>query len=312
MDVGVIGTETMGKNHTRVYSRIREVQNIYVFDAVKRNTDGLKKYGATVCSSLDELLQKVDAVSICVPTEHHAVITHEVINKNVHCLIEKPITLTLEEGEKLLDALPRDLIVGVGHIERFNPIVDEIKKVANRIRYCEIRRHNPASTRITDATVVKDLMIHDIDIVFNVLFRGKDHSLYSAGDQDVCSALVKFNGSIASLSTNRISSKKIRSIYVEEEDYTVEGDFMLQAVYVYRKSEKYGFKDDRYTQENIIEKVLLNRVEPLYVELEIFVDCVKHHQTFPVTPEQAVNNLRICEELERGLQWDTISMKQLS
>ena len=91
-------------------------------------------------------------------------------------MIEKPITLSLEEGENLLDALPRGLIVGVGHIERFNPIVNEIKKVANHIRYCEIRRHNPASTRITDATVVKDLMIHDIDIVFNVLFRGKEHT----------------------------------------------------------------------------------------------------------------------------------------
>ena len=312
MDVGVIGTGTMGKNHVRVYSRIREVQNIYVFDAVKRSTDELKKYGAIVCGSLDELLRKIDAVSICVPTEHHAAITHKVIDKNVHCLIEKPITLSLEEGENLLDALPRGLIVGVGHIERFNPIINEIKKVTNHIRYCEIRRHNPASTRITDATVVKDLMIHDIDIVFNVLFRGKEHSLYSVGDQDVCSALVKFNGSIVALSTSRISSKKIRSIYVEEEEFTVEGDFMLQEVYVYRKPEKYGFKDDRYAQENIIEKVLLNKVEPLYVELETFVDCVKHHQAFPVTPEQAVNNLRICEEVERGLQWDTISMKQLS
>ena len=311
MDIGVIGTGLMGKNHVRVYSKIREVNDIYVFDKVKKNTNELKKYGVVICNSLDELLKKVDAVSICVPTNHHSTIAYEVIDKNVHCLIEKPVTLMLEDGEKFYDALPNDLIVGVGHIERFNPIVNEIKKLVNHIRYCEIKRHNPASKRITDATVVKDLMIHDIDIVFNIFFKGRKYNIYSAGDQDVCSSLTRFDDSIVSLSTSRISSKKIRSIYIEEEDYTIEGDFMLQEVYVYRKPEKYGFMDNRYTQENIIEKVLLNKVEPLYVELETFIDCVKCHQTFPVTFEQAFNNLRICEEVERGLQWDTISMKQL-
>ena len=218
-------------------------------------------------------------------------------------MIEKPVTLTSEEGEELLDVTSDDLIVGVGHIERFNPIVEEIKKVSDHISYCEIRRHNPASKRITDSTVVKDLMIHDIDIVSNVLFSKKDYSLHSAGNEDVCSTLLDFNGSVVSLSASRMSSKKIRSIYVGDEDCTVEGDFMLQEVYVYRKPERYGVKNERYTQENIIEKVLLNKVEPLYVELETFVKCVKN--------EQAVKNLKICEEVEKGFGWDILSMKQL-
>jgi len=311
MNVGVIGTGVMGKNHVRVYSKIREVQDICVFDSEPKNADELKEYDVVFCNSLDELLGRVDAASVCVPTEHHFDVINRVVSKNVHCLIEKPVTLTSEEGEELLDVNSDDLIVGVGHIERFNPIVEEIKKVSDHISYCEIRRHNPASTRITDSTVVKDLMIHDIDIVSNVLFSKKDYSLHSAGNEDVCSTLLDFNGSVVSLSASRMSSKKIRSIYVEDEDCTVEGDFMLQEVYVYRKPERYVVKNERYTQENIIEKVLLNKVEPLYVELETFVKCVKNHRKFPVTIEQAVKNLKICEEVEKGFGWDILSMKQL-
>jgi len=312
MDVGVIGTGVMGKSHARVYSKIRAVHDIYVFDSNKTKVEELRQYDAIVCDSLDELLHKVDAVSVCVPTENHFEVVNEVVGANVHCLIEKPLTLTSLEGEQLLHLVDGDLVVGVGHIERFNPIIDEIQKVSDHMRYCEIRRHNPASTRITDSTVVKDLMIHDIDIVFNVFFKDKTYGLNTVGNADVCSSLIDFDGSVVSLSASRMSSKKIRSIYVEETEFTVEGDFMLQEVYVYRKPERYGMRGDRYTQENIIEKVLVNKVEPLYVELRTFVDCVKHHREFPVTVEQAVHNLRVCEEIEKGFQWDILSTKQLS
>jgi predicted dehydrogenase len=312
MNVGVIGTGVMGKNHVRVYSKIREVQDICVFDSFDKHVDLGRQYDVVVCGSLDELLDRVDAVSICVPTEHHFEVVTRVVRENVHCLVEKPVTLTSDEGERLLDLLGAGLIVGVGHIERFNPIVDEIRKVSDHFCYCEIKRHNPGSARIDDSSVVKDLMIHDIDIVFNVLFKDKDYSLHSLGNADVCSSLVGFDDSVVSLSASRMSSKKIRSIYVEEEEFTVEGDFMLQEVYVYRKPERYGVQDERYTQENIIEKVLVNKVEPLFVELVTFVDCVKNHREFPVTVEQAVNNLRICEEIEKGFGWDILSMKQLS
>lgn len=311
MDVGVIGIGTMGKNHVRVYSKIRAVDDIYVLDVNKNNCRGLEDYGVLVCDSLDELLNKVDAVNICVPTEHHFNIAKKVIAANLHCLIEKPISLTIEQGEQLLDMVCNGLIVGVGHIERFNPIVNEVKKVADNISYCGIKRHNPSSTRITDSTVVKDLMIHDIDIIFNVLFKNKTYDFHCAGNRDVCSSLIDFKDSIASVSASRISSKKIRSIYVEEKEFTIEGDFMTQEVYVYSKPDRYSIKDERYVQENIIEKVLLNKVEPLFVELHTFVDCITSHTEFPVTVEQAVNNLKICEKMERSFGWDMINTKPL-
>ena len=300
MNVGVIGTGNMGVNHVRVYSRIRDTDDIYVFDSMKNKVNMLKKFGVIICDSLDELLNKVDAVSICVPTENHFKVAKDIIDRNIPCLIEKPITSTIEEGKDLLERIGSNSIFAVGHIERFNPIVNEINKIIRNVRYCEIKRHNPASTRIKDVSVVKDLMIHDIDIVFNVLFKNIKYHLYSVGNQEVISSLIKFGDSIVCLSASNVSSKKIRSIYVEDKDFTVEGDFMLQEIYIYKKPEKYSITDERYVQENIIEKVLINKVEPLYVELETFLECVQTHKQFPVTPEQALNNLKICEEIEKG------------
>ena len=298
MNVGVIGAGVMGKNHIRVYSELKGVDKLYVYDTDSTKTKMLKD--VVVANSLERLLQNVDAVSICVPTKHHFEVAKRVVEKNVHCLIEKPIALTVADGEKLLKVLKeKSLIVGIGHIERFNPIVDEIKRIIRNPLYVDIRRHNPASARITDSTIIEDVMIHDIDIVLNVLFCGGACDIHSAGNDDLCTSIIKFGDSIVSLSASRKSSKKIRTIYIEEEDFTIEGDFMNQEIYVYRKPGKYVIENERYTQENIIEKVLVNKVEPLKEELKTFIWCVLNSEDFPVTPLQAVSNLRICEEIRR-------------
>ena len=289
----------MGKNHVRIYSELKEVEEVYGFDVDKEKAKRLKEYGVIVCDSMEELLERVDVVSVCVPTKYHLEVAKRAIEKDVHCLIEKPITLTVKEGEELVNLLEnKGLIVGIGHIERFNPITEEIEKIIENPLYVEIKRHNPASARITDSSIVEDLMIHDIDIVFNVLFDG-EYVLYSAGNNDLCKALIKFDSSIVSLSASRKASKKIRTVYIEEEDFTIEGDFMNQEIYVYRKPGKYSIENERYMQENIIEKVLVNKIEPLKEELKTFVRCVKKGEEFSITPAQALNNVRICEEIRR-------------
>ncbi|VVB72570.1 UDP-N-acetylglucosamine 3-dehydrogenase [uncultured archaeon] len=302
MDVGIIGVGTMGRNHLRVYSELKGVDRLFVYDPLQKNAERARDL-ATICSSQDELLQMVDAVSICTPTKYHFETAKRAIAMGKSCLIEKPITLTVKEGEELLAILRRkDIVVGVGHIERFNPIVQEIKKIAARPDYVSIKRHNPTSSRITDASVVEDLMIHDIDIVFNVLFPGEEAlKIHSAGSGNVCEALAVFCDSVVAISASRLSSKKFRTFYVEAEDFTAEGDFMTQEVYIYRKPGKYGVENERYTQENIIEKVLVNKVEPLKVELKTFLDCVRSGKSFPVTPDEALKNLRICDQIKSGL-----------
>lgn len=300
MRLGVVGTGSMGKNHVRVYSELKAVEDTYVFDMDKGNANRMREYGAKVCGSIGDLMNSVDAVSICVPTRYHLDVAKKAVEKGVHCLIEKPITLSVGEGEELLKVLKdKDLTVGVGHIERFNPIVDEIKKIITNPYYIEIRRHNPGSARITDSTIVEDLMIHDIDIVFNVLFEEDEYRIYSVGNDDLCKVVFDFGGSVVAMSASRLSSKKIRSIYVEDKDFTIEGDFMAQEIYVYRMPEKYSVENERYTQENIIEKVLVNKVEPLKVELNEFVNCVIKGKEFSVTPEQALKNMRVCEAIKK-------------
>jgi predicted dehydrogenase len=301
MDVGVIGIGAMGRNHVRVYSELKGIDQVYVYDSAVENARKVKDLAA-ICSSFAELARKAEVISICVPTKYHYQIAKQVIDKGMSFLIEKPITSNVDEGEELLKLIDEEeLIAGVGHIERFNPIVEEIRNITSRPAYVEIKRHNPSSGRITDASVVEDLMIHDIDIVFNVLFKDDDdYSIYSAGNRNVCKTVIVFEGSLVALSASRMGSKKFRTLYTEDEELTTEGDFMAQEVFVYRKPKKYEKENERYIQENIIEKVLVNKVEPLKVELKTFIDCVRSGKEFPVTPRQALLNLEICREIIKG------------
>lgn len=302
MRVGVIGAGVMGQNHLRVCTELKRVTEVLVHDVRQPAAEAAaRRVGATVAGSLEALLDVADAVSICVPTPYHLETAERVAEAGVSMLIEKPICATVEEGERLLEGLPRGLAVGVGQIERFNPIVEEIRKIVKEPLYVELKRHNPASTRITGTSIVEDLMIHDIDILAHVLFPGAPYHVASAGDGDICSALFRFDGCHAYLSASRKSSKKIRSCYIEEEERTIEGDFMAQEVYVHRKPGQYAADSDRYVQENIIEKVLVNRVEPLRVELAAFLAAAAGGPAFPVTAAEAVENLRIAAAVVSGL-----------
>ena len=308
MNVGVVGVGVMGKNHVRVFSEIKDVESIYIYDVDKEKMKNIKKYFKNhvhTCSSLAEIIKNVDAATICVPTTKHFKVAKKFIENDVHCLIEKPMTLSVDEGEEILKLLKnKEIIVGVGHIERFNPIVCEILKIVKNPTYIEIKRHNPASSRVTDSSVIEDLMIHDIDLIFNVFFkkRSKKYDMQCIGSRDICMTLLTLNNTFVALSASRLASKKIRKIYIENKEYTLEADFMTQEVYIYRKPVKHRMENERYSQENVIEKVLVNKVEPLKVELKTFVDCIKNNKKFPVTPEQAVNNLKVCEEIEKKLK----------
>jgi predicted dehydrogenase len=302
MDAGVIGVGTMGRNHARIYSELKAVNSLFVYDTNRKAAEEMTRlHGATACESIEDLLSRTDAVSLCVPTQYHFRVARQVIAAGVHALIEKPICTTSEEGRSLLSVIPDDLVVGVGHIERFNPVVPEIRKIIRKPLYMEMKRHNPTSARMKGTSVVDDLMIHDIDIALHAFFHGRPTSLVSAGNDDICSALMRWGETPVYLSTSRKSSKKIRMCYIEEEEFTIEGDFMTQEIYVHRKPGQYTLEDDRYVQENIIEKVMVNKLEPLKVELSTFLACAAQGKPFPITPPEAVENLEICEEIRRGL-----------
>ncbi len=303
MRIGIIGTGVMGKNHIRIYSDLRGVDELLVYDNNENSIHSLNEFDLTICESLEQLINCSEAVSICVPTQHHFTVARSVIEENVPCLIEKPITSSADEAKELVSCLQgRKLVVGVGHVERFNPVVAEIAKIIENPFFVEARRHNPSSLRITDSSVVEDLMIHDVDIVFNVLFDRSQYAVYSAGNENVCKAVITFEGSIVSLSASRLACKKTRSIYIEDEQFTVEGDLMTQEVYRYNRPEKFSVQDEKYRQENIVEKVLVNKVEPLALELRTFVNCVRRGVEFPVTPRQALANMAVCQQIQDVLK----------
>ena len=305
MDVGVIGVGTMGKNHVRVYSELKSVDHLGVCDVNAAAARAIaEQHGATAYPSVEELLAHVDAVSICVPTPFHAQVAGRVFAAKKHVFIEKPICATAAEAKTLMAGAPRGITIGIGHIERFNPIIAEIRKIVTKPLYVEMKRHNPASARVTGSSIIEDLMIHDIDIVINVFFPKPCH-IHSVGNADLCSVLMECGGVPVALSASRKASKKIRMIYIEEEDFTVEGDFMTQEVTIYRKPGRYQFENERYVQENIIEKVMVNKVEPLKVELASFLDCARKHTPFPVTPEQAIRNLEVSEQILAGFSAGT-------
>ena len=300
MDVGVIGTGVMGKNHVRVYSELKAVGDVVVYDINNAAaSDVALKTGTNTTDSLEDLFRQVDAVSICVPTEYHYEMALKAAEAGVHMLIEKPVCLTSAEATALCKIIPDNLVVGVGHIERFNPIVEEIRRIVKEPIYVEIKRHNPASMRITGSSVVEDLMIHDIDIIFNNYCFGGAYNLSCSGNNDICGALFDFEKIPVYLSASRKASKKLRMIYIEEEDFTIEGDFMTQEVYVHRKPDRYSHDSERYVQENVIEKVMVNKVEPLKMELSTFVQCVKERRDFTIPVAQAMRNVQICEEIKR-------------
>lgn len=302
MDVGVIGTGQMGRNHVRIYSELKEVGNLYVFDLnQKAATDVADHHHAEAVGSLDELLRKVEAVSLCVPTPYHFKTATTVLKGGISTLIEKPICQTSAEGKALLDLIPHDITVGVGHIERFNPIIREIKNIIRDPLYVEFKRHNPTSARITGSSVVEDLMIHDIDIVMNCLFSEKP-SYTARGNDDVAAVLGSCGRSTIYLSASRKASKKIRMIHIEQEDMTIQGDFMTQEIFVYRKPGQYSLENERYVQENIVEKVQVAKKEPLRTELQTFLECVRNNKPFPITPQQGLLNIMVCEEI-----WESMS-----
>ncbi len=300
MRVGVIGVGIMGKNHVRIFSELKSVSAVGVFDLNTAAANAVAaQHGATAYGSIGDLIAHSDAVSICVPTQYHANVARQVFAAQKSVFIEKPICATSAEAKDLMKAAPSGITIGVGHIERFNPIVNEIKRITRKPLYVEMKRHNPASARITGSSVVEDLMIHDIDILLNVFFPAPCH-IHSVGNADVCSVLMECGEVPVVLSASRKSSKKIRLLYVEEEEFTVEGDFMSQEITIYRKPGRYQFEEERYVQENIIEKVMVNKTEPLKAELATFISCVNKAEPFPITPAQAIRNLEVSEAIRAG------------
>ena len=313
--VAVVGAGQMGVNHARVYSQLRGAELVGVLDVDRDRAEKVaEQFGTTVLPSVQALVDEgAEAVSLCAPSSLHASLGCELFAAGLHCLVEKPLATTEPDALALIAAAAaagRQLVVG--HIERFNPAVIQLREIlgdAPEVLAADARRMSAVSGRITDVDVVSDLMVHDLDIVLDLVrddiaditARGVLRS--RAPGDDYVSALLTFgNGALASLTASRITQNQIRELQISTETHLMTVDYSAQELLMFRQGRIGGVGDrevesTRYVLDVSTERVFVRRTEPLAAELAHFLAVVDGSERALVTGDAALRVLRIVWEI---------------
>ncbi len=291
--VAVVGLGQWGRNHARTYAGLPNVELAGVVDVNTADLRGFAhRYKTTPFTDYRELLGRVEAVSIVVPTNLHFEVAKAFLNAGTHVLVEKPMTSTTAEAEELVDLAHRkDRILLVGHVERFKPAVRRLAELAGAPMFIQARRVRPYDrTRTMDVGVVMDLMIHDIDIVLS-LVRGR---IVDAGglavrvhntQEDLAVAhLTLSTGCVAWLLASRVSADKAAEIEVTTPDRVVRLDYLRQRLAIH------PFHGE-------VEDMAIHGDEPLRAELRHFVNCVNGMEQPLVTGEDGLHALAVAHRL---------------
>lgn len=314
LKVGVVGVGHLGQHHARLYAELQGCELVGVHDTdPARGKTVAGEHGATFFQELAPLLQRVEAVSIAVPTTDHHAVAQECIAAGVHTLIEKPIAATVEEARDIVDsAAERGLVVQVGHIERFNPAIRAAMKVLSAPLFIEAHRLATFVPRGTDVAVVLDLMIHDIDLILATV-DSKVTSISAVGvpvlspSIDIANARIGFEGGcIANVTASRASREKIRKIRFFQHDAYITVDCMAPRAQIFRKKdvsadllarlasgEAPGGLSDVVDYEDLV----LDRAEPLRLELDSFVEAVTSGSRPVVSGEDGLKALEVVLEI---------------
>jgi predicted dehydrogenase len=240
--VGVIGVGALGRHHVRIYSELPGARLVGIYDREAARAEELAAaHGCRVFSRLEDVAAETDAVSVAVPTVDHHRVSRALLEAGRHVLVEKPMTATLDEADDLIQVAERTgAVLQVGHVERFNPAVDVLKRAVSRPRFIEVHRLAPFSPRSLDIDVVLDLMIHDLDIVLS-LDGSEAVQVDAVGVPvlstrvDIANARVRFgSGLIANLTASRVSAEKVRKFRVFSPHTYVSADFAAREARVHR------------------------------------------------------------------------------
>ncbi|HEY6837738.1 MAG TPA: Gfo/Idh/MocA family oxidoreductase [Geobacteraceae bacterium] len=275
----VIGVGYLGQFHAEKYAALPGAELVGVVDADRERAGQIgEKLGVSSFADYRELLDRVDAVSIVVPTQHHFEVARAFLDRGIHVLLEKPITTTLKEAEELIRvAGARNAVFQVGHLERFNPVILALEGVVKDPGFIESVRIAPFKPRGTDVNVVLDLMIHDIDIIQHIVGSKVKH-INSIGapvfteEEDIANARIQFaNGCVANVTASRISLKSERRMRIFQPDAYINVDFQNKKLAVFRKGEGEMFPG----VPNIkVEEQSFDQVDALKCEIEAFLDSV--------------------------------------
>jgi predicted dehydrogenase len=319
--VGVIGIGNMGWHHARVLSLLRDAELIGVADPdQERGRLAVEQFGCRWFPDYHDLLAEVEAVCIAVPTLLHHRVGMAALEAGAHVLIEKPIAATQEEATALIQAAETaGRLLQVGHIERFNPAFRELLKVVagEEIVVLEARRHSPNPDRANDVSVVLDLMIHDIDLVLElagspVVRMAAAGGRSAEGPIDYVNATLAFaNGVVASLTASKMAHRKIRRLYAHCRNSLMETDFLKHNLRIHRRSHGSVSADHGelvYRNDGFIEEVSTTSIEPLYAELEHFLQCVRGVEVPAVDGLQGSRALLLADLIERCVEQPNLCM----
>lgn len=294
--VAVIGAGAMGRNHARVLSEMDGIQLVAVADLLADSAEKVaRRYGAIPYTDVNRLFdeQKPDAVTIAVPTVEHLRVAKAAAIRGIHMLIEKPIAFSVAEGQEIIDAAEQhNVVLMIGHIERFNPAVAALKQhlaadELGRIFQIDARRQGPFPARVFDVGVVIDLAVHDLDIIRYVtddeiirVFAETERRIHGS-HEDLLAGLVRLkDGAVGTLMINWLTPTKIRELMVTGERGMFRVDYLTQDLYFFENSVTNGSDWQplsvlRGVSEGRMIRHTVSKREPLRAELDAFLMAVR-------------------------------------
>ncbi len=297
--VGVVGVGHIGKSHARLYAETVTADFTAIYDSDPASAAQIaEQYKVRAVGSLEEFAELVDAASVATPTNSHFAIAQPLLAKGKHLLIEKPIAEDASQAGELAELAAKEkLVLQVGHVERFNPVLSALEARLTHPRFIEAHRLSPFPNRSTDIGVVLDLMIHDLEIILH-LVRSPLQTIDAVGvpvlsrQEDIANARLRFeNGCVANITSSRISPERMRKIRVFQEDAYLSLDYQAQTGEIYRKA-KGGIER---------AEVEIEKEEPLKRQILSFIECARSGLQPKVSGFEATAALELAVEITKKI-----------
>ena len=324
--VAVIGAGMMGKNHMKTCKGLNGVELVGVYDIFPEAAKAAAEtFGIRAFSSMEEVAENVNAVSVVTTSVTHADVGEFFLNKGIHCMMEKPLACTEEECQRLISAAAKNnVVLLVGHIERFNPAVEQMGKLlsdTSKIRSLTAQRMSAASGRITDVDVSMDLMIHDVEVIQS-LVKSPVVNIQAASvktkespmGKDYITALLEFeNGATANITASRITQARVRTLTVTTDTNYIDMDFINQSINVHSQGRMPYVNPENipewmnYGLKGSVEQLFIPTNQPLSAELNHFLSCVRGEATPRITGQNALDALRVIWKIQEKLGFFNLS-----
>ena len=328
---GVIGVGHLGRHHARVYSQVPEAQLVGVHDTdSEKGQKVAMEFDTKYFENLSDLLERIDAVSLVVPTTFHYALAIDILDRGKNLLIEKPITETVKQAEEILSlAKAKNLILQVGHIERFNPAFKMIENLALEPKFIESHRLAQFDPRGTEVAVILDLMIHDLDLILT-LVKSEVKSIEAAGvsvisdSEDIANARLTFeSGCVANITSSRISARPLRKMRLFQKNSYISLDFLQRSVEIYKLMDVGSIPKEEKDKKTLVgniptgevgktivyEKPEIKSEDMLTSEIKSFLDAVKNRTHPKVSGEDGKRALKLALEIvnkaKEHREWST-------